>query len=67
MALHDRSRDLPDGRRQMPSMRLSLFLAAVAAIVFVLGIYAVTRVVGPDANDTLSMAQPATPRPALAR
>lgn len=64
MALHDRSHDpLADPGRPMPSTRMALLLAAVAAIVVVLGIYSITRLVGPDANDSLSVTQPIAPRP----
>ena len=56
MAIYDRS-----GRRPMPSTTMSLFLAAVAAIIIVSGIYAITHSVGPEANDSASVAQPNTP------
>ena len=63
MALYDRSHDpLADGSRPLPSTRMSLLLAAVAAIVLVLGIYSISHSVGPDANDSSSVAQPFTPR-----
>jgi hypothetical protein len=42
---------------------MALLLAAVAAIIVVLGIYSITHSVGPDANDSASVAQPITPRP----
>jgi len=65
MALYDRSQDpLPDVHRSVPNTGLSLLLAAVAAIVLVLAIYAVSRSVGPESNDAASVAQPITPRPA---
>jgi hypothetical protein len=58
MALENRSRDpLADGGRPLPSTALSLLLAAVAAIVVVLGIYSITHSVGPDAQLAASMAQ----------
>jgi hypothetical protein len=49
MAIYDRS-----GRRSIPSTRMSLLLAAVAAIVLVLGIYSISHSVGPDANESSS-------------
>ena len=59
MALYVRSRDpLVSGGRPMPSTRMSLLLAAVAAIVLVLGIYSVSHSVGPDATASSSVAQP---------
>jgi len=65
MALHDRSHDpLADAGRPMPSTRMSLLLAAVAAIVVVLGIYSITSLVGPDTNDSPLVTQPIAPRPA---
>ena len=68
MALYDKSHDpLADASRPMPSTRLSLLLAAVAAIVVVLGIYSITNMVGPDANDSPSVTQPIAPRPAADR
>ena len=68
MALYDRSHDpLPDAGRPMPSTRMALLLAAVAAIVVVLGIYSITNLVGPDADDSLSVSQPIAPQPASNR
>ena len=68
MALHDRSYDpLADAGRPMPSTRMALLLAAVAAIVVVLGIYSITHLVGPDANDSPSVTQPIVPRPGADR
>ena len=68
MALHDRSHDpLADAGRPMPSTRMALLLAAVAAIVVVLGIYSITNLVGPDADDSLSVSQPIAPQPASNR
>ena len=64
MALYDRSHDpAADAGRPLPSTRLSLLLAAVAAIVVVLGIYSITNLVGFDANDLASVAQPIAPQP----
>ena len=61
MALYDRSHDpLADGRRPIPGTSMSLLLAAVAAIVLVLGIYSVSHSVGPDANDSSSVDPPRT-------
>jgi uncharacterized protein YoxC len=65
MALYDRSHDPPaDRHRPMLSTWMSLLLAAVAAIVLVLGIYFVTHLVGPDAYDLSSVVQTVTPQPA---
>ena len=59
MAIYDRSHDpLADGRRPMPTMGMSLLLAAVAAIVLVLAIYSISHSVGPAANDSSSVVQP---------
>jgi uncharacterized protein YoxC len=48
----------------MLSTWMSLLLAAVAAIVLVLGIYFVTHLVGPDAYDLSSVVQTVKPQPA---
>ena len=62
MALHDRSHDpLANGPRPIPSTRMSFLLAAVAAIVLVLGIYTVSHSVGPDSNDSSSATQTIAP------
>ena len=62
MSLHDRSHDpLTNGQRPMPSTRMSFLLAAVAAIVLVLGIYSVSHSVDPDTNDSSSVNQLAAP------
>jgi hypothetical protein len=64
MALYDKSHDpLGDARRPVPSTSLSLLLAAVAAIVMVLGIYSISHLVGPEADGAPSVApQPASNR-----
>ena len=49
--------DRPATRRPMPSTRMSLLLAAVAAMVFVLGIYSVSHSVDP-AGESLPWATP---------
>jgi hypothetical protein len=68
MALYDSPHDRsPDAGRPLPSTRLSLLLAAVAAIIVVLGIYSITSLVGSDANDLASVAQSITPPPASNR
>ena len=68
MALYDKSHDpLGDARRPVPSTGLSLLLAAVAAIVMVLGIYSVSHLVGPEANGSPSVAPPIAPQPASNR
>lgn len=65
MALHDRSHDpLADAGRPMPSTKMALLWAAVAAIVVVLGIYSITNLVGPETNDSPFVTQPIAPRPA---
>ena len=64
MALYDRSHDpLADAVRPMPSTRMSLLLAAIAAIVVVLGIYSITSLVGPDATGSPSVTQPIPAQP----
>lgn len=68
MALYDRSHDpLAHAGRPMPSTRMALLLAAVAAIVVVLGIYSITHLVGPETSDTPLVTQPIAPRPAADR
>jgi hypothetical protein len=57
MALYGRSTDpSANGRRSMPSTRISLLLAAVAAIVFVLAVYAISHSVGAGASDSSRVA-----------
>lgn len=68
MALYDKSHDpLGDARRPVPSTSLSLLLAAVAAIVMVLGIYSISHLVGPEADGAPSVAPPIAPQPASNR
>ena len=53
MALYNRWNDSSaNGRRPMPSTRMSLLLAAIAAFVLVLTIYAISHSVGSGANDS---------------
>jgi hypothetical protein len=60
MALYDRSHDpMPTGRRSIHSTSVGVLLAAVAAMVLVLAIYAVSHAVGPE--DQSSIAQASTP------
>jgi hypothetical protein len=62
VANYDRSRDpSADVRRALPHTRTALLLAAVAAIVVVLGIYSVSHSVGNDTDD--GSFQMLTPRP----
>jgi hypothetical protein len=46
---------------------MPLLLAAVAAIVAVLGIYSITHLVGSDTSDPSSVAQTVAPQPASNR
>ena len=64
MALYDRSHDRPADAGRPMSTKLSLLLAAVAAIIVVLGIYSITNLVGSGVNDSLAVSERIEPQAA---